>query len=173
MSTSRNNRSSIIGRPWFAAMAIALGTSTAALAAYTIENPLAFTHKTLPVAPAHPATAVVPNAAPAPAPAETPIVVLDEMRIVASLPLRPKHRIVGADACASSDWRSLATGPAARQVRGFCPTPGDSVTQSPRSSNPDTHAVEHLNAPRPQHARLGAADGPLPLDSLSASLHTI
>jgi hypothetical protein len=121
MSGMGQNHSPYSARPWFIALAMTLGVSAMAFGAYTVENPNAFTTKTSgPMAVQPPPNAG--NRGPAPAteiPKDSPLT-LDAVKITARLSRRQGRPIQNPNACAP-DWRELASGPAARQVREFCP----------------------------------------------------
>jgi hypothetical protein len=101
-----------------------------ALGAYTAENPPNFTFKSARVAAAPAPADVAPKVvlAPEPQQPESSLIVLDTVRIAATVPRRHKQTISRVDAC-KPGWRSLAMGPEERQVREFCPTPGGDVTK--------------------------------------------
>lgn len=115
------NHSPFISRPWFVALAMTLGATAMAFGAYTVENPHAFTTKILRATPA-PAPENLANKAkrsPAAEPPKASPLVLDPVRITARP--TPHHRAATNTNGCVPNWRGLASGPAERQVREFCP----------------------------------------------------
>lgn len=160
MSPSRKIRSSIISRPWFAAFAMAFGISTMAVAGYVTEKPLAFTSNLASSASSPTKVAAAHQAAlPDSVPETAPLVInVPEMRIESNSSHRMTRKTAQVDACIPTGWRSLETGPATRQVRGFCSIPGGSRLQPRPSSNLDNGEVEHLMVPRPVLGHLDLAE---------------
>jgi hypothetical protein len=110
-------------RPWFVIAAMSLGVTAMAFGAYTVENPRAFTTRILRATPAPMlANASWTPISPATESRKASPVTLSEVTITAR-PSRLPHRPIVNDNTCTEGWRSLATGPAERQVRTFCPTP--------------------------------------------------
>lgn len=121
MSTLSKTHRPILSRPWFAAFAMTIGASAMALGAYNAENPPAFATRNLRPAPTPIQANVVRQVvlSPEPAQLDTPTIVLAEVRITGTATRRPTPKVQRTDTCVEG-WRSLAMGPAARQVRELC-----------------------------------------------------
>ncbi len=121
MSALGQNHSPFISRPWFVALAMTLGATAMALGAYTVENPHAFTTKILRATPTPPPANVASKGelSPTTEPPKASPLVLEAVRITAR-PTRHHHAATNTNGCVPS-WRELASGPAERQVREFCP----------------------------------------------------
>jgi hypothetical protein len=150
-----------LSQPWVAAAAMTLGVSTLAFGAYTILNPDAFTSKThLQPERATPAAHAAQSKLNAIAASEAPIV-LDEVRIFGRAHRASMKSAVSPLDCENT-WHSLASGPASRTVRGFCPaTPSvgsRSTTSSPASR--ESTIQQHVTAPREMHEPLNSVQAP-------------
>jgi hypothetical protein len=158
MSASGNRRSPLISRPWFVAFAVVLGVTSMAFAGYMTEHPLAFTSAKLP-SPTQAKQASEPTVAALPKAAEpeSMVISLPEVRITSA---PSPNKAVQAEDCTPTNWRALETGPATREVRGFCPIPGGSDIQPKLSVNASNEKGEHLAVSKVLHARLRAIEPP-------------
>jgi hypothetical protein len=150
-----------LSQPWVAAAAMTLGVSTLAFGAYTVLNPDAFTSKThFQPERATPAPHAAQSKVNTIAASEAPIV-LDEVRIFGRGHRASMKSAVAPLNCEHT-WHSLASGPASRSVREFCPaTPSvgpRSTTSAP--ARRESAVQQHVTAPRDTHERFNSVQAP-------------
>jgi hypothetical protein len=170
MSTSLRSARPLLSRPWFAVLSLTVGMSTAAFAAYTVENPYAFTSPHPLPAPKTERFAAVPRApeTAVEAPHEVRIE-LDPMRIVGHANPRLVTTARTPDTC-NPAWHAMNTGPANRAVRELCPTPaGEGVARPAAASHAAGPVAERLVTPPIAHHELMGLEPP----SLATSLEDL
>lgn len=168
MSNRATNSHRYLSNPWVAAAAMTLGFSAIALGAYTVEDPNAFTHARR-LEPAQDRSVKINGRVESSATTDlTSPLVLDEVRIVGRAQTTADKTATTSEDC-QQEWRSMASGPAARTVRGFCPAPSNAIPHATaRGAATRTSAgLQRATAPRAAHERINSVQTPEHSNSLS------